>query len=266
MKSSLYLRSLERLRECAPGYPGDTAVLRRFSRLDFSAPVTMLCGDNGCGKTTLIELLACKVRANRIGPPQGALTGSQRAVAAAADDFHVVMGGRPAHSFLFTAEGFSQYVATLTAEKEFARAELDGLSGKYGSDYARSLAAQPFAGTLAAIDHLYAAPLETQSHGQGFLDFFQSRLMPGGLYLMDEPEAALSHVNQLALIYLMQDAVSDGCQFVLATHSPILTACPGAAIYEIDEGRLTPTDYEHLSSVQFLSHFLKAHAHLLGAK
>ena len=80
MKSSLYLRSLERLRECAPGYPGDTAVLRRFSRLDFSAPVTMLCGDNGCGKTTLIELLACKVRANRIGPPQGALTGSQRAV------------------------------------------------------------------------------------------------------------------------------------------------------------------------------------------
>ena len=103
MKSSLYLRSLERLRECAPGYPGDTAVLRRFSRLDFSAPVTMLCGDNGCGKTTLIELLACKVRANRIGPPQGALTGSQRAVAAAADDFRVVMGGRPAHSFLFFA-------------------------------------------------------------------------------------------------------------------------------------------------------------------
>ena len=49
MKSSLYLRSLERLRECAPGYPGDTAVLRRFSRLVFSAPVTMLCGDNGCG-------------------------------------------------------------------------------------------------------------------------------------------------------------------------------------------------------------------------
>lgn len=127
MKSSLYLRSLEHLRECAPGYPGDTAVLRRFSRLDFSAPVTMLCGDNGCGKTTLIELLACKVRANRIGPPQGALTGSQRAVAAAADDFRVVMGGRPAHSFLFTAEGFSQYVATLTAEKGFARAELDGL-------------------------------------------------------------------------------------------------------------------------------------------
>ena len=195
----------------------------------------MLCGDNGCGKTTLIELLACKVRANRIGPPQGALTGSQRAVAAAADDFRVVMGGRPAHSFLFTAEGFSQYVATL-------------------------------AGTLAAIDHLYAAPLETQSHGQGFLDFFQSRLMPGGLYLMDEPEAALSYVNQLALIYLMQGAVRDGCQFVLATHSPILTACPGAAIYEIDEGQLTPTDYEHLSSVQFLSHFLKAHAHLLGAE
>ena len=129
-----------------------------------------------------------------------------------------------------------------------------------------TVSAQYPGATPEVIAQVVAAPLETQSHGQGFLDFFQSRLMPGGLYLMDEPEAALSYVNQLALIYLMQDAVSDGCQFVLATHSPILTACPGAAIYEIDEGRLTPTDYEHLSSVQFLSHFLKAHAHLLGAE
>ena len=115
------------------------------------------------------------------------------------------------------------------------------------------------------LEHLYGAPLERQSHGQGFLEFFRSRLLPGGLYLMDEPEAALSYVNQLALIYLIQDAVRDGSQFILATHSPILAAIPEAAILEMEEGNLTPRAYEELGLVRFLQHFLRAHAHILAS-
>ena len=103
---------------------------------------------------------------------------------------------------------------------------------------------------------MYERPLESQSHGQGFLEFFQSRLRPGGLYLMDEPEAALSYVNQLALVYLMQDAVAAGSQFILATHSPILTACPGAALYEMQDGALTPKTYPELKNIQFLKRFI----------
>ena len=239
----IFLSALERRDVAASaGYPYDTAVLSRLSRLELGAPVTMFCGDNGCGKTTLIELMAAKLRAERIR--------------SAADGFRISMKGKPRHCFLFTAEGFTKYIDYVVAEKEYARRELDALPGQYGSDYARELAAQPYAGTLAALQGLYERPLEAQSHGQGFLEFFQSRLRPDGLYLMDEPEAALSYVNQLALIYLMQDAVRAGSQFVLATHSPILTACPGAALYEMEEGALTQKSYPELRSIQFLKRFL----------
>ena len=260
----IYLSALERRKDAAfAGYPYDTELVQKFTRLDFHAPVTLLCGDNGCGKTTLIELIATKTRAERISSAAG-LTDAQKRIRKAADGFTAVMKGKPRHCFLFTAEGFTKYIDYVVAEKEYARRELDALPGQYGSDYARELAAQPYAGTLYALEGMYEKPLEAQSHGQGFLEFFQSRLRPGGLYLMDEPEAALSYVNQLALIYLMQDAVKAGSQFVLATHSPILAACPGAALYEMEDGRLTQKEYQELKSIQFLKRFLSDPAHIVN--
>ncbi len=258
----IYLRSIALKEAGGEGYPFSTPLLRSFTHLNFSAPVTVFCGDNGCGKTTLIELIAAKARAERIGPPRGALTEGQARIRRAVDAFRAARAGTPSRCFLFTAEGFSKYVDYVVAEKRYARGELEALSGLYGSDYARDLASQPYQGTLAALDALYAAPLEEQSHGQGFLDFFRSRLLPGGLYLMDEPEAALSYINQLALIYLILDAVKAGSQFLIATHSPILAACPQAALLEMEEGTLTPKAYDELSNVQFLKYFLGAHAHI----
>lgn len=269
----IFLRSLSRLRRGAEvEYPFCTPLLQALDRLDFTAPVTVLCGDNGCGKTTLIELIAAALRINRIEPPQPARgespagrTDAQRRIWQAAPCYRPSLARRPAHHFFFAAEDFTRYVGYVEAEKRFAQEALREISGKYGSAYADSLAAQPYSGTLDALEHLYGAPLERQSHGQGFLEFFRSRLLPGGLYLMDEPEAALSYVNQLALIYLIQDAVRDGSQFILATHSPILAAIPEAAILEMEEGNLTPRAYEELGLVRFLQHFLRAHAHILAS-
>lgn len=268
----IFLRSLSRLRRGAEAeYPFCTPLLQALERLDFTAPVTILCGDNGCGKTTLIELLAAALRINRIEPPQpvsgeppAGRTDAQRRIWQAAPCYRPSLSRRPAHHFFFAAEDFTRYIGYVESEKRFAREALREISGKYGSAYADSLAAQPYSGTLDALERLYGAPLEQQSHGQGFLEFFRSRLLPDGLYLMDEPEAALSYVNQLALIYLIQDTVQDGSQFVLATHSPILAAIPGAAILEIEEGNLTPRTYEELGLVRFLQHFLRAHAHILA--
>lgn len=260
----IYLKHLERKSGSAgEGYPYDTPLFAHLDRFAPGAPVTLLCGDNGCGKTTLIELIAAKLGVERVGP-LGGYSDSQRCIRQAADGFRVAMAGKPAHSFLFTAEGFTKYVDYVVAEKRFAREELDRLPHQYGSDYARGLASQPYAGTLQALNSLYDRPLERQSHGQGFLDFFQSRLHPKGLYLMDEPEAALSYVNQLALIYIMQEAVAAGSQFILATHSPILSAYPDAALFEIQDGQLMRSTYDDLHSIQFLRHFLRSHAHILN--
>lgn len=259
----IYLKSLWRLPgEAGDEYPFSTPLLRNLTQIDFSSPVTILCGDNGCGKTTLIELIAARLHMNRVGE-QEHLTDAQRRIRRAASRYRAALARKPAHHFLFTAEGFSRYVDYVVAEKQFARQELENLHGRYGSDYAESLASQPYHATLGALESLYAAPLEQQSHGQGFLDFFRSRLIPGGLYLMDEPEAALSYVNQLALIYLIQDAVKQNCQLILATHSPILAAYPSAALLEMQDGALLPRAYDELGNVQFLKHFLRAHEQIL---
>lgn len=250
----IYLERLER-RRCGSSYPWTTDVLQMNPAFSFEEPVTLLCGDNGCGKTTLIELIAAKLRAERIST-DAALSDGQRSILHAADGWKSVLKAKPHHCFLFTAEGFTRYIDYVSAEKRFAQEELDALDGKYGSDYARQLAAQPFAGTLAALEGMYDRPLDRQSHGQGFLDFFRSRLRPNGLYLLDEPEAALSYTNQLALIYLMQEAVSRNSQFIVATHSPILMAYPGAALYEMQSGSLTRKTYREMDSIRFLRRFL----------
>ena len=250
----IYLSVLEKCRG-GSGYPWDTKVMQENTAFRFEQPVTLLCGDNGCGKTTLIELIAAKLRAERISTG-GALSAAHRSILNAADGWKSVMKAKPQHCFLFTAEGFTRYIDYVANEKRFAQEELDALDGKYGSDYARQLAAQPFAGTLHALEGMYDRPLEQQSHGQGFLDFFRSRLRPNGLYLLDEPEAALSYVNQLALIYLMQEAENMGSQFIVATHSPILMAYPRAALYEMQNGILTRKSYREMDSIRFLRRFL----------
>ena len=156
----IYLAALERRPTALPeGYPGDTEVLSHFDRITLDAPVTMLCGDNGCGKTTLIELMAAKLRAERISTGAPALTDAQSRIRSTADAFRVAMKSKPRHCFLFTAEGFTKYIDYVVAEKEYARRELDALPGQYGSDYARELAAQPYAGTLAALQGMYERPL-----------------------------------------------------------------------------------------------------------
>jgi len=260
----IYLKEFRKKNiERRDGYPLCLDIIQDMDRLVFDCPVTMLCGDNGCGKTTLIELIAQAISAHRVGLP-GGLTPAQQLLREASLRFTPVFAGRPRKNFIFTAEGFTKYIEFLVAEKEESREELAAVREEYGDRYAGKLAAQPYARTIAEINGMYEQPLEERSHGQGFLDFFRSRIVEGGLYLLDEPEAALSYGNQLALIYIMQDAVKNGCQFILATHSPILTAYPGARLLEIAEGGIKPRAYDDLASISFLKRFMFRHESLLS--
>lgn len=240
-------------------YPFQVPVIRNMTALEFHKPVTILCGDNGCGKTTLMELLAVKLSAIRISE---AFHPAEKAhlFERAEDGFLLWTGVRAKRNFYFSAEEFIQYIKWIEREKADARAAIAEIRREYHdagrSKYAEMLAVEPHAETLAALSDMYGESLAKQSHGQGYLDFFSNRLISGGLYLLDEPESALSYENQYVLSMMILRAVEQGCQFVLATHSPVMTAIPDAEILEIREGEIAPVSYDDLDNVRFLNLFL----------
>jgi len=117
--------------------------------------------------------------------------------------------------------------------------------------------AAPFRGSADALRARYGEDPEARSHGEQFLDFFRARLVPGGLFLLDEPEAALSPTGQLALLALGRDLVREGAQFVIATHAPILMAWPEAALLSFDGGGIEPVAFDDVPHVRLLRDFLR---------
>ena len=246
------MRFISRLikKEDGPGFPFSVPAIAATDELSFHAPVTILCGDNGSGKSTLLSILAAKLQAVRIG--QGVIAREQ-AVDAVQDAFtlHKLPCKR---NFFFSAEDFIAYITWITQTREEALAEIARIDAD-DSIADKSYAKMPHYRTLADLSRLYEGDLSRQSHGEGFLDFFQSRLHPGGVYLLDEPEGALSFEKQFALALLIRDA-AESCQFILATHSPILAAIPGAQVLESTAEGFLPRTYDELENIQFLKLFM----------
>lgn len=263
----VFLRSLSRrdIPFDPTSYPFCVPLIENLTELRFTAPVTVISGDNGTGKTTLMEILSACTGAVRIDGEGGMKTEKRAVMRKCTRAFAVSLLPRPRHSFCFQAEDFIRYTDRLHHMRREAEMELEALNDEYAgrSDYARSLAAMPHLRTLADMDSQYAHDICRRSHGEGFLDFFAARLQPNGLYLLDEPESALSYVNQMAMLGMILSAVKEGCQFVLATHSPVLCACPGADLWELRHGELSPTTYENLESVQLLHRLIHDRNHVL---
>ena len=200
--------------------------------LPLDAPVTLLAGDNGTGKSTVIELLA---DAMAFAPEGGELVRLGDLPPRPRPVLNDTL--RPALAPVHPANGYF-----LRAESFFNIAEfIDG-----GSTFAPDLA-------------LYGGvELHGQSHGQSFLALAANRFGPNGFYLLDEPEAALSVTGCLALLAIITRASRAGAQFIIATHSPILLACPGATIYELDEDGISPCPWDALDVVRLNRAFLDA--------
>ena len=250
---SLFLRKVSRRGSGGEEYPLTAEVIRTFEELEFRSPVTVLCGDNGCGKSTLLEILAACLRADRIGRPLEE-DEKRRKIARHAEEFRLTYL-HPKKNFFFSAEDFIKYIDWVESAKQEARAAIAEVDERL-TGYAAALAKSPHYRTIAELEQLYASSLAAQSHGEGFLDFFRSRIAPDGLFLMDEPEGALSYENQYLLARMIMESVKEGCQFVIATHSPVVSAIPGAEIYEIRGGRLCPCAYEEVENNSFLCMFL----------
>jgi predicted ATPase len=239
-------------------FPFNLPALRSIREVTFEAPVTIFVGENGSGKSTLLEALAIASRAITAGSAEAADDETLAGVRALAATLRLSWAKRTHRGFYLRAEdffGFARRMATTRAELERGLAEIDDAYADR-PEYARSLARSPFLKELGALRERYGEGIDTQSHGESFLRFFQERLVPGGTYFLDEPEAPLSPARQLAFLALLKDVVARDCQVILATHSPILLAHPGAAIWSFDAEPMRRVSYGDLDHVRLTRDFL----------
>jgi predicted ATPase len=234
-------------------------VVRTLERLRFEAPVTFLVGENGSGKSTVLEALAIAARAITAGSAEAADDASLAGIRSLAAALRLSWTARTHRGFYLRAEdffGYAKRVARMRAELAAELATVDEAYADRAGSFAHDLARTPFLRELAALEERYGEGLDAQSHGESFLRFFAARLVPRGTYFLDEPEAPLSPARQLSLLALLREMVDAECQLVIATHSPILLAMPGAAIWSFDEAPVRAVRWEDLEHVRLTRDFL----------
>ncbi len=255
----LLLRSLTyQKKHSQNGFPFDLPLIQNFEHLDFTAPVTFFVGDNGSGKSTLIEAIAQAAQLRLVGQQQFQKAPFGTEIFNFSQTLKLVWNKKARNGFFMSAESFFEYVLNMNQIKRDNLEELKRVETDYKnrSAYAKELAGSPYQGGLAAMRRDYGEGLETVSHGEGFLTFFQKRFVGEGLYLLDEPEAPLSPIRQLTMLAMIHEMVHQGGQFIIATHSPILMAYPGAEIYHLNDTSIKTCAWEDLENVQVMKDFL----------
>ncbi len=218
-------------------YPFNIDVLQKTRSITFSSPVTFFVGENGSGKTTLLEALARRCH------------------------IHIWSGIERTRSVINPyEETFFLYI-----EVEWREDIVPGsfFSSQIFRNFAQ-LVDEWEADNPGQIDYFGGKSLIAQSHGQSIMSFFKSRYKIKGLYLLDEPETALSPRSQLELLKLLQEMGSLGhAQFIVATHSPILLACPGSVIYSFDHAPMKTIQYEDTEYYRIYKTFMENPAKVL---
>ncbi len=239
-------------------FPYSVPAIRGIERIELDAPVTCLVGENGSGKSTFLEALAIATRLPAVGSERTSTDPTLARQRELAGYLRLEWRRRTHRGFFLRAEDFFGFSARLRRQREEHSAELARIDREMSdaSDYARGLARGPHMASIGAMEDRYGTDLDAQSHGESFLALCGARMVPGGLYLMDEPEAALSPQSQLAFLSMLKQAVDADSQFVLATHSPILMAVPGARILSFDEHPPDWVPYSDLDHVNLMRDFL----------
>ncbi len=252
--------TLERVGLPAPGedHPWSLPLLRSTRAIDLDPRMTLLVGENGSGKSTLLEALALAVDVPTAGAHDLTRDPTLDALRPFAAALRLSWTARSRRGLFLRAEDYFGYVQRHRAQQAELRAEAERVAHESADvfELERERRMAPFLGPARAADARYGGDLDARSHGESFLAFFKARLRGGGLYLLDEPEAALSPLRQLALVALLREATERGAQFVIATHAPILMAFPGATILQLADDGARPARFDDLDAVRTLRAFL----------
>jgi predicted ATPase len=230
----MHIKKIKLLPETYPStdnYPFNLSIFRRTGSLEFTAPVALFVGENGTGKSTLLRAIAMKCGIH-------IWEGLERTRAhhnPYERDMHKYISADwtngPVPGSYFASEIFRNFAVNLDEWASMSPATLEYFGGK---------------------------SLMEQSHGQCHMSFFKSRFKIKGLYLLDEPENALSPGRQIELLKLLHETGADGhAQFIVATHSPILLALPGAEIFSFDRSPIGKVHYEDTEHYRIYKEFMK---------
>lgn len=213
-------------------YPFCLPAIKNLDSLELHPKATYIIGENGTGKSTILESTATAFGFNPEGGSKNFLFSTADSHSRLYEYIRLVKGIRkPKDGFFLRAESYynvASYIDTLDGEMSFGPPIKDSFGGK---------------------------SLHEQSHGESFFALFQNRLRGNGLYILDEPEAALSPARQMSFITRMHDLIETGAQFIIATHSPIIMAYPDSYIYEIGDG-IKQVRYEETEHYMIMKSFI----------
>lgn len=239
-KMSQYIRSIELSEpygDARNHYPYSIDAIKQLSKLEFHPNVTFIVGENGSGKSTLLEAIAVAYGLNAEGGSKNFNFATKETHSMLHNNIKLIKGvKKPNDSFFLRAESFYNVSTNID--------ELGG--GDY--DFLQSYGGKS---------------LHHQSHGESFMSLVSNRFRGKGLYILDEPEAALSPSRQMALLSIIHSLVLDDSQFIIATHSPIIMAYPNALIYLVDNG-YKATDYKDTEHYNITKDFMNSTEKMLS--
>lgn len=234
MFSDLYIQSVRANWQQLEGkhaYYCDLPAIANLRTLDFEKPATFFCGENGTGKSTLLEAIAIRYGFNPEGGSKNFSFSSRDTHANLGDILTISRGvSRCRNGFFLRAESFynvASYIDDLAADVYTEYEEYGGRS------------------------------LHRQSHGESFFSLASSRFRGQGLYILDEPEAALSPQRQLAFMATMHELIAAKSQFIIATHSPFLLGYPGGDILSFDGPAIAPIAYEDTETYRLTKMYIE---------
>lgn len=232
-----YLRSLKILKEDIEieKYPFNIPAIQRINDINFHPDVTFLVGENGIGKSTLMEALAINLGFNAEGGNKNVNFKTKNTSSILYKHMKLIKNyKKPKEGYFLRAESFYNLASYMD---EIAPPEIQGYGGK---------------------------SLHNQSHGESFLSVLKNKFHGNGLYILDEPEAALSPSNQISTLAIMDYLTKKQSQFIIATHSPILLSYPKAKIYQMNDFGIEEISYTETEHYKITKQFLNNHKNILG--